>query len=86
MVLALVIALFSIANWNPITISIWPGQLLDTKLPLLIIAALLVGGLPMWTAWRTARWSLKKRLDSSERQLADLRAIAQYLPDSNLDE
>lgn len=74
--LTIVLVLFAMANWNPVTVTIWPGQVLDTKLPVLIVVAFLLGSLPMWIALRTARWSLRRRLDSSERQLADLRAMA----------
>lgn len=74
--LTAVLIIFSMANWNPITVNIWPGQVLDTKLPLVILVAFLVGFLPTWFAFRATRWSLKRRLDSSERQLADLRAMA----------
>lgn len=74
--LTTILVIFSMANWNPITVSIWPGQVLDTKLPLVILVAFLIGSIPMWIALRASRWSLKRRLDSSERQLADLRAMA----------
>ena len=44
--------------------------------PVLIFAAFLIGSVPTWIALRTTRWSLKRRLDASERQAADLRALA----------
>ena len=70
------LVIFAMANWIPVTVTIWPGQVLDTKLPVLIFAAFLIGSVPMWIALRTTRWSLKRRLDASERQAADLRALA----------
>lgn len=75
-VLTGVLVVFSTANWNQVTVTIWPDRVLDTKLPVLIIVAVLLGSLPMWIAMRTARWSYKRRLDASERQLAELRAAA----------
>lgn len=72
----IIIVIFAMANWNPVTVTIWPGQVLDTKLPVLIVVAFLLGSLPMWIALRTTRWSLKRRLDTSERQLSDMRALA----------
>ena len=75
-VLTAVLVIFAMANWIPVTVTIWPGQVLDTKLPVLILASFLIGMVPMWIALRTSRWSLKRRLDSSERQLADMRALA----------
>ena len=75
-VLTAFLVIFAMANWLPVTVTIWPGQVLDTKLPVLILASFLIGSVPMWIALRTTRWSLKRRLDASERQLADLRALA----------
>lgn len=74
--LTAILVIFAMANWLPVTVTIWPGQVLDTKLPVLILAAFLIGAVPMWIALRTARWTMKRRLDASERQLADLRAMA----------
>jgi uncharacterized integral membrane protein len=74
--LTAVLVIFAMANWLAVTVTIWPGQVLDTKLPVLILASFLIGSVPMWIALRTTRWSLKRRLDASERQLADLRAMA----------
>ena len=74
--LTAILVIFAMANWLPVTVTIWPGEVLDTKLPVLILGAFLIGAVPMWIALRTARWSMKRRLDASERQLADLRAMA----------
>jgi putative membrane protein len=74
--LTVILVVFAMANWSPVTVTIWPGEVLDTKLPMLILAAFLIGSVPMWIALRTARWSMKRRIDTSERQLADLRAMA----------
>lgn len=74
--LTAVLVIFAMANWIPVTVTIWPGQVLDTKLPVLILAAFLIGSIPTWIALRTTRWSLKRRLENSERQLADMRALA----------
>lgn len=74
--LTAVLVIFAMANWIQVTVTVWPGQVLDTKLPVLILASFLIGSVPMWIALRTSRWSLKRRLEASERQLADLRALA----------
>lgn len=74
--LTAVLVIFAMANWLAVTVTIWPGQVLDTKLPVLILASFLIGSVPMWIALRTTRWSMKRRLDASERQLADMRALA----------
>ncbi|ALJ12977.1 lipopolysaccharide assembly protein LapA domain-containing protein [Sphingopyxis macrogoltabida] len=74
--LTIVLVVFAMANWIPVTVRIWPGQDLETKLPMLIFIAFLLGSIPTWIALRATRWSMKRRLDNSERQLADLRAMA----------
>ncbi|KTE17718.1 lipopolysaccharide assembly protein LapA domain-containing protein [Sphingopyxis sp. H115] len=74
--LTAVLVIFAMANWQVVTVTIWPGWEAETKLPLVILASFLIGSVPMWIALRTTRWSLKRRLDASERQAADLRALA----------
>lgn len=75
-VLTAVLVIFAMANWRVVTVTIWPGWEAETKLPLVILGSFLIGMVPMWIALRTSRWSLKRRLEGSERQLADMRALA----------
>ncbi len=61
--LAMLIALlakfwsFSLNNWNPVEVKIWPGQILETKLPALLLLSFLLGLAPLllktkaWVAW-----------------------------------
>ena len=77
------LVIFAMANWSPVTVTVWPGQVLDTKLPLLILISFLIGSVPMWIALRTTRWTLNRRLNDSERQLADLRAMAHRQSEAN---
>lgn len=72
--IAVAIAIFSSANWIPVEVTVWPGRVLATKLPVLIISAFLLGSLPLWIVARTANWNMRRKLDASERQLSDLRA------------
>ena len=70
--LAIVAALaaFSAANWQPVELTIWQDLKLDTKLPALVIAAFLLGLLPMWLVHRTTRWRLQRRITNLETTLA----------------
>lgn len=72
-VIAVLIALFSYHNWTPVTVSLWSGLRLDSKLPVLIIAAFLLGMVPTLLLYQATRWRLRRRLESAERQLAALR-------------
>lgn len=63
------LAAFSAANWQPVEVRIWEGLLLETRLPALVIAAFLLGLLPMWLLYRATRWRLARRIASLEASL-----------------
>lgn len=64
------LAAFSAANWVPVELTVWQGLVLDTKLPALVIAAFLLGLVPMWLIHRTTRWRLQRRITNLETTLA----------------
>lgn len=74
--LTIVLVVFAMANWQAVTVTIWPGWEAETKLPVIMLVAFAIGSIPTWIALRATRWTLNRRLDASERQLADLRAMA----------
>jgi uncharacterized integral membrane protein len=53
---------FAINNWAPVSVSLWGGLRLDTKLPALVIVAFLIGFLPLYLLHRTQIWRLKRRI------------------------
>lgn len=61
---------FTVANWQPVGIHIWPGLIWETKLPALVIGALLIGLVPTWLVHRTTRWRLSRRIATLESTLA----------------
>jgi uncharacterized integral membrane protein len=74
-VLAVVAVIFAVNNWNQVTVNLWGGLQADAKLPVLLFAAFLLGLVPMFILHRATRWSLRRRLDSAERSLAELRTL-----------
>jgi uncharacterized integral membrane protein len=66
-VLALVVAFFFYANWQPVTIELWGGLEADIKKPVLVAGAFLLGFLPSWLLYRARLWSLRRRLEAHER-------------------
>lgn len=68
-VLAAIVLAFSYNNWQWITLKLWDGLQLDTKVPVLVIGSFLLGFLPMWIAGRFARWRLTRRIASLESSL-----------------
>ena len=57
---------FSVNNWLPVTVNLWGGLRLDTKLPALVITALLAGFVPLYLLHRTTVWRMKRRILSLE--------------------
>lgn len=59
--------LFSIANWDPtVTVRIWDGIVVDTKIPAIVIVAFAIGFVPMWLYHRASKWRLKRKIASLE--------------------
>ena len=60
------LTVFAINNWVPVSVSLWGGLRLDTKLPALVIAAFILGFLPLYIFHRTISWRMKRRIISLE--------------------
>lgn len=72
-VIAVAAVVFATRNWNTVTINLWGGLQADAKLPVLIFGSFLVGLVPPWIWHRATRWSLRRRLESTERALIEAR-------------
>jgi lipopolysaccharide assembly protein A len=59
-IIAMVI--FAVNNWVPVSIKLWGGLLLDTKLPMLVIVSFLIGFVPLWLWHRATHWRMKRRI------------------------
>ena len=68
--LTVVLVLFAKANWNAVTLKLWGGLEADVKLPVLVLAAFLLGFLPTFILYRTRLWRLKRRLEPAERPVS----------------
>lgn len=71
--LAVIAVLFSLRNWTPVSVGLWDNLVLETRLPVLLFGAFLLGLLPTFLLHRATKWSLKRRLDTMERVIADSR-------------
>jgi lipopolysaccharide assembly protein A len=60
------LTVFAINNWVPVSVSLWGGLRLDTKLPALVIAAFVIGFFPLYLFHRTTAWRMKRRILSLE--------------------
>jgi uncharacterized integral membrane protein len=68
--LTVVLVLFAKANWNAVTLKLWGGLEADVKLPVLVLAAFLLGFVPTLIIYRARLWSLTRRLEPSQRQVS----------------
>ena len=67
---AVILVLFAMANWEPVTLTLWGGLKADVKLPVLVIAAFLLGFLPTFVIYRARMWSLRRRFEPLERTIS----------------
>ncbi|MFB0611148.1 LapA family protein [Aurantiacibacter poecillastricola] len=58
--------LFSVANWTDVTVRIWDGIVVDTKIPAIVIVSFLIGFVPMWMYHRASKWRLQRKIGSLE--------------------
>jgi lipopolysaccharide assembly protein A len=65
--LLVALLLFSIANWSPtVTVRIWEGLVVDTKIPAIVVVSFLIGFVPMWLYHRASKWQSNRRIASLE--------------------
>lgn len=65
--IAVLVSLFARANWTNVTLNLWDDIQADTKLPLLLLVAFLIGLLPTWLIMRARLWRLRRQIDAMER-------------------
>lgn len=67
---AVVVALFASRNWVPVTLSLWGDIQADIKIPVLLAIMFLLGLVPTWLIMRAKVWTMKRRVEALERNLA----------------
>lgn len=79
-VIAVILVVFALSNWTAVNITVWNGVSLETKLPVAIFVAFLLGLVPYFLLHRATRWTLQRKLTQLERQLAETRALLDPKP------
>ncbi|MCL6251807.1 DUF1049 domain-containing protein [Altererythrobacter sp. KTW20L] len=64
--LLVALAIFTYANWVPVTVRIWDNLLVDTMLPAIVMLSFAIGFVPMWLYHRAAKWQLHRRIAALE--------------------
>jgi len=65
-ILAVILVVFAVNNWSPTSVLIWEEIRIDTKLPVLVIGAFLLGFVPLWLIHRASKWRLGRRIKTLE--------------------
>lgn len=55
-VATMVVVIFALRNWVPVTINLFGGLQADVKLPVLLVIAFLLGFVPLYIWHRAVRW------------------------------
>ena len=72
---AVIAGIFSWFNWTPVVINDWSGlPIADTFLPFLLLVAFLTGLLPALLLHRATRWSMRRKLETTQRALVEATA------------
>ena len=79
-VLAVVGVIFAVNNSQVVTIGLWGSFVADMPIWVVALIAFLAGLLPMLVLHRATRWSLRRRLDSANRALTDVRSAPDATP------
>ena len=76
MALAVIAVIFSYNNWSDVEIVLWGNKSWYTKLPVPLMMAFLAGLVPALLLHRTTRWNFRRKIETMERSLTDIRAAA----------
>ena len=70
-VLTVIAVAFAFKNWAPVEVLLWGNIVVEVKLPILLLAAFLLGLVPMFILHRATRWRLRRRLENAQRAISD---------------
>jgi lipopolysaccharide assembly protein A len=57
---------FAVNNWQPVSVRLWGGLWLDTKLPALMGLSFLIGFVPLYLLHRTQSFRFRRRIMTLE--------------------
>lgn len=81
--LLVALGIFSWANWDPrITVYIWEGFVVDTRLPAIVIVSWAVGFVPVWLLHRASKWQFRRRVSTLEAAMRNAAAATAALSPS----
>jgi lipopolysaccharide assembly protein A len=78
--IAVIGALFSFANWKTVDIVLWGDLIWSPPLPFPIFCAFLLGLIPMLIVHRATLWSMRRRLDNAHRAVTEATPLPSSAP------
>lgn len=69
------LAAFAAANWVMVTVKLLPSWELVIRLPVLMFAMLMIGALPATLLHSVSKWSWRRKLTRTERELENSRVV-----------
>ena len=78
---AVIVMAFAHGNWTEVTIGLWAGLVMKTKLPVIVLGSILIGFLPTYIMLRATRWRMQRRIDNIERNNIVAKADSPADPD-----
>jgi putative membrane protein len=79
-VIAVFAVIFAFNNWIDVPVHLWGDIGTIWKLPFLLFAVFLLGLLPPWILHRVTRWSMRRKLETANRNLIETRAGQEIAP------
>ncbi|MDB5700081.1 MAG: hypothetical protein JWL66_280 [Sphingomonadales bacterium] len=79
-VIAVLAVIFAFGNWVDVKVHLWGDIESVWKLPFLLLAVFLLGLLPPWLLHRFTRWSLRRKLETANRNLVETRGLNDGVP------
>jgi putative membrane protein len=64
-----IVVVFSVRNWSPVTINLFGDMQADVKLPVLLLIAFLIGFGPLYIWHRVFKWRQGRKLAAIDRTL-----------------
>lgn len=64
--LVIFLVIFSVNNWQPVTLSIGLESELITKLPVIVIGSLIIGFVPLYIWHNIVKWRLKRKINNGQ--------------------
>ena len=71
---------FSRFNGETVEVNLCENRVLETKVPVLVIVAFILGLVPMWLYHRSVKWSLSRRIRSLEASIKSTALSQRHQP------